>query len=295
MLNLPHRNGLAASRLYLPAGVGPTLLDAVAALFPSVSRADWQSRFSRELVLDAQGQPLAASAPSREGMLLRYYREVPAEPLIPFTETVLHQDAHLLVADKPHFLPVTPSGGYVEETLLARLARRLGHAQLVPLHRIDRGTAGLVLFSTNPASRGAYQALFRDRRISKRYEALAPPLPDIDFPLTRKTRLVEGEPFFRMCEAEGVPNTETRIEVIERGSTLWRYALYPVTGKKHQLRVHLAALGAGIQHDDFYPVVQPRDDRDFSQPLQLLAQGLAFTDPMTGEARAFASQQHLSM
>lgn len=295
MRTLPHRNGLAASRLYLPAGVGPTLLDAVTALFPTVSRTDWQSRFARELVLDAEGQPLEASAPSREGMLLRYYREVPAEPRIPFDETVLHVDAHLLVADKPHFLPVTPSGGFVEETLLARLARRLQHTELVPLHRIDRGTAGLVLFSTNPASRGAYQALFRDRRISKRYEALAPPLPEVEFPLTRKTRLVEGEPFFRMCEAEGAPNTETRIEVIERGAKLWRYALYPVTGKKHQLRVHLAALGAGIQHDDFYPQLQARDDHDFSRPLQLLAQGLAFTDPLTGEARSFTSQRRLSM
>ncbi len=290
----PPRRGLAASRLHLPKGEWKTLLDALAAQFPTVGRAEWQGRFDRGLVLDAEARPLDADAPCREGTLIQYYREVPAEARIPFTETVLHADAHLVVADKPHFLPVTPAGGHVEETLLARLTVKLGNPELVPLHRIDRGTAGLVLFSANPASRALYQALFRERRISKRYEALAPPLPQLGFPLTCKSRIVEGEPFFRMREVEGAANSETRIEVISQGEPLWRYALYPLTGRKHQLRVQMAALGAAICNDAFYPVLLPREADHYDQPLQLLAQGLGFVDPLTGETRSFSSRLTLT-
>ncbi len=289
----PPRNGLAASRLQLPGGPWRTVLDALVALFPRVPREDWQHRFARGLVLDADGLALPVEAPHREGTLIHYYREVAAEPPIPFTETVLHADAHLVVADKPHFLPVTPAGGFVEHTLLTRLIRRLGNADLVPLHRIDRSTAGLVLFSANPASRAAYQALFRERRISKRYEALAPPLPQLSFPLTRRSRIVEGEPFFLMHEVAGAPNSETRIEVIEKGERLWRYALHPVTGKKHQLRVQMAALGAAIENDEFYPTLLPREQGQYDKPLQLLAQALAFDDPLTGEARRYESRLSL--
>src|SRR3546814_8954118 len=119
----------------------------------------------------------------------------------------------------------------------------LGNPALVPLHRIDRDTAGLVLFSANPSTRAVYQALFRERRIHKRYECIAPALPGMSFPLVRHTRLVPGEPFFRMQEVEGAPNSETRIGVLECSDALWRYALEPVTGRKHQLRVHMAGLG----------------------------------------------------
>ncbi len=290
MTPAPLRNGLLASRLQLPAGPWPSLLQALLALLPRIAETDWRSRFARGLVLDADAHPLTVDASCREGQLIQYYREVPDEPQIPFIEAVLHADAHLVVADKPHFLPVTPAGGFVEQTLLTRLIRRLDNPHLVPLHRIDRSTAGLVLFSANPASRAAYQALFRNRQITKRYEALAPALPAQAFPLVRKSRIVEAEPFFRMRETEGAPNSETRIELIEKGASLWRYGLHPVTGKKHQLRVQMAALGAAIHNDEFYPLLQPRTEGDYSQPLQLLAQALAFTDPLTGEARAFRSR-----
>lgn len=283
------RNGLAASRLQLPRGPWATVLEALADIFPGVPRHDWQQRFERGLVLNADAQALAAQAPYREGALIHYYREVAAEPRIPFDARVLHVDADLVVADKPHFLPVTPAGRFVQETLLARLVRELGNPQLVPLHRIDRTTAGLVLFSANPATRAAYQGLFRERQIQKHYEALAPALPQLEWPHTRRSRLVQGEPFFRMQEAEGEPNSETRIQVLARGHRHWRYALEPVTGKKHQLRVHLAALGAAIVNDELYPVLRPRADEDFGAPLQLLARSLGFTDPVSGGPRYFES------
>ncbi|WBG63475.1 pseudouridine synthase [Pseudomonas citronellolis] len=285
-----------ASTLHLPAGPWSTVLDCLCARFPAIPRQTWLLRLARGRVLDAEGKPLDASTPHREGLRVHYFREVEAETPIPFEERILHVDEHLVVADKPHFLPVTPSGQYVEQTLLARLARRLDNPLLVPLHRIDRPTAGLVLFSANPASRAAYQALFRERRMHKRYEAIAPPLPQLDFPHVRRSRLVDGEPFILMREAEGAINSETRIEVLERREHWWRYALYPVSGKRHQLRVHMAALGAALRNDPLYPRLLPEEQRrsdDYSRPLQLLARHLAFDDPLTGRPRQFDSQLQL--
>ncbi|KWR79132.1 MULTISPECIES: pseudouridine synthase [Pseudomonas] len=285
-----------ASTLHLPAGPWSTVLDCLCARFPAIPRETWLQRLARGRVLDAEGKPLDASTPHREGLRVHYFREVEAETPIPFEERILHVDEHLVVADKPHFLPVTPSGQYVEQTLLARLARRLDNPLLVPLHRIDRPTAGLVLFSANPASRAAYQALFRERRMHKRYEAIAPPLPQLDFPHVRRSRLVDGEPFILMREAEGAINSETRIEVLERREHWWRYALYPVSGKRHQLRVHMAALGAALRNDPLYPQLLPEEQRrsdDYSRPLQLLARHLAFDDPLTGRPRQFDSQLQL--
>ncbi|AMO74743.1 pseudouridine synthase [Pseudomonas citronellolis] len=285
-----------ASTLHLPAGPWSTVLDCLCARFPAIPRQTWLQRLARGRVLDAEGKPLDASTPHREGLRVHYFREVEAETPIPFEERILHVDEHLVVADKPHFLPVTPSGQYVEQTLLARLARRLDNPLLVPLHRIDRPTAGLVLFSANPASRAAYQALFRERRMHKRYEAIAPPLPQLDFPHVRRSRLVDGEPFILMREAEGAINSETRIEVLGRREHWWRYALYPVSGKRHQLRVHMAALGAALRNDPLYPQLLPEEQRrsdDYSRPLQLLARHLAFDDPLTGRPRQFDSQLQL--
>lgn len=282
-----------ASTVHLPAGPWATVLDALCAQFPAIDHAQWSDRISRQRVTDANGAPIRGDTPYRAGMRVHYFREVADEVPIPFKETLLYVDADLVVADKPHFLPVTPAGGFVRETLLARLVRRLGNPELVPLHRIDRGTAGLVLFSANPATRAAYQTLFAARRIAKRYEALAAPLPQHAFPLQRCTRVERGEPFFRMREVPGDPNTVTRIEVLERGATSWRYALYPHTGRKHQLRVHMAALGAGILNDRYYPELQAECPDDYAQPLKLLAQGLAFVDPLSGERREFCSRRVL--
>ncbi|WP_314403419.1 pseudouridine synthase [Stenotrophomonas rhizophila] len=282
------------SRLQLPPGTWATLLDGLCARFPRIDRAQWESRFARGRVLDAQGRALAPDRAWQVGLEIQYFREVAEEPVIPFLETVVHQDAHLLVADKPHFLPVTPAGAHVRETLLARLVARTGNADLVPLHRLDRLTAGLVLFSTRPDTRDAYQRLFRERRIDKTYEALAPALPGRTFPLERHTRLVAGEPFFRMAEVPGEPNARTRIEVIDADGPIWRYRLLPESGRKHQLRVHMAALGAPIEGDDLYPVLRTAGEGDAAAPLQLLAQALSFIDPLTGKPRHFSSDRQLT-
>ncbi len=273
----------------MPPGPWATVLEALCACFPRIERDVWISRFARGRVLDAAGAVLRGDAPYRVGAEIHYYREVVDEPRLAVEETILHVDADLIVVDKPHGLPVVPGGGHVAETLLARLVRRFGDIGIVPLHRLDRLTAGVVLFSANPATRARYQALFRGRAIDKRYEAIAPPLPGLVFPIERRTRLVRGEPFFRMCEAAGEPNTFTRIDVIARGAEAWRYALVPVTGRKHQLRVHMAALGAPIENDPLYPTLRAATADAPDGPLQLLARSLAFVDPIDGRCRRFDS------
>jgi len=282
-----------ASRLQLPPGPWATVLQALCAHFPRIPAGQWRARMQAGRVLDAAGQPLALDAPYRVGVEIQYFRAVPDEAPIPVEESVLHVDAHLVVADKPPFLPVTPSGQYVEQTLLRRLLRRLDLPDLVPLHRIDRATSGLVLLSVNPASRAAYQALFRERRIHKTYLALAAPLPGLVLPHTRRSRIETGEPFFRMRETQGEANSETRIECDGLQGQDWRYRLEPVTGRKHQLRVHMAALGAPIRNDPLYPDWRGQAADDFARPLKLLAHRLAFDDPITGEPRCFQSLQSL--
>ncbi|MFZ1837704.1 MAG: pseudouridine synthase [Dokdonella sp.] len=278
-----------ASTLRLPPGAWATVLDCLCAHFPGIDRVEWRDRFARARVLDAAGVPLTIDAAYRNGLTIRYFREVADEPRIPFEASIIHVDKEIVIADKPHFLAVMPAGRFVEETLLRRLMRQLDNPHLVPLHRIDRGTAGLVMFSANPATRSRYQALFRQQCIEKNYEALAPALPELSFPLHLRSRIVGGEPFFRMQEAPGASNSETRIGVIDRGGRSWRYALQPVSGRKHQLRVHMASLGAPILNDPLYPQLAEAATDDYTRPLKLLARSLAFVDPLDGRSRQFKS------
>ncbi|AUA32445.1 pseudouridine synthase [Pseudomonas sp. SGAir0191] len=283
---------LQASTVCLPPGQWATVLDCLCDHFKAIDRSQWVDRFARGRVLSADGQAISAGHPYKRGLRLHYFREVPNERVIPVQEAILHVDEHLVVADKPHFLPVTPGGEYVEQTLLRRLIHRLDNPHLVPLHRIDRHTAGLVLFSANPESRSAYQRLFPERRIEKRYQAIAAALGQHTFPLVHRSRLEHGEPFFRMHEVQGPANSETHARVLEKNKEQWRYELSPVTGKTHQLRVHMAALGAGISNDPFYPALLDVED-DYQRPLKLLAQSLSFDDPLTGQARHFETRLRL--
>lgn len=290
---LPIRDGVAPSYIWLAAGPWTGMLAFLEQRFPDVAPAIWRSRMSRGEVVDASGVRLHADSPYRIGACIFYYRELEGETPIPFEEHVLYQDEQLLVADKPHFLPVIPSGRFLHETLLVRLKKKTGLAHLTPIHRLDRETAGVIIFSHNPATRGAYQALFQQRAVEKVYEALAPTLASTDFPIVYRSRMVDGTPFFRMQEAAGEPNSETRIEILEHRGDVTLYRLHPVTGKKHQLRVHLAALGMPIINDAFYPVALPCKGDDVSRPLQLLARAISFRDPITGQARHFESARQI--
>lgn len=288
---LPTIDGVSPCSQWLPPGPWKTIIDFLIDQFPSVELTTWHARMAKGEVIDETGLMLNPESSYRAGACIFYYRELENEPHIPFLESVLYQDEHILVADKPHFLPVIPAGRFLKETLLVRLKNKLRLEHLVPIHRIDRETAGIVLFSLNPASRGAYVSLFQKRTVHKIYEALAASNPDLAFPLTRHSRIVKGEPFFRMKEVPGEPNSETHMEVLKHldGATLHR--LRPVTGKKHQLRLHLAALGIPIVNDHLYPVLSQHKTDDYSNPLKLVARSVSFRDPLTGHDRYFESSR----
>lgn len=290
---LPIIDGVAPCCRWLPAGPWKTVLDFLIERYPGVETATWQSRMVKGEVVDETGLRLNSENPYRAGACVFYYRNLESEIIIPFAETILYQDEHILVVDKPHFLPVVPSGRFLHETLLVRLKKKGEPAPLVPIHRIDRETAGVVLFSRNAATRGQYATLFQDRKVKKVYEGLAPTLPRLNFPVTRRSRIVAGEPFFRMKEVEGKPNSETTIDVVKEMNGVTLYQMIPVTGRKHQIRLHMSALGIPIVNDKLYPEMSLVEDDDFSSPLQLLAKSVSFQDPLTGQERCFESNRKL--
>jgi len=286
---LPIVEGVGPSCQWLPAGPWKTVVDFFKEHYPHVDFETWNVRMAQGQVVDETGSRVDLTTAYRVGACIFYYRELDNEKAIPFVEHVLYQDEHILVADKPHFLPVIPSGRFLHETLLVRLRKQCAPEALVPIHRIDRETAGVVLFSLNPKTRGHYTSLFRNRKVRKVYEALAPTLEDSSFPTTRRSRIVRGEPFFRMKEVKGDTNSETQINLLRNLGSVTLYQLVPVTGRKHQLRLHLAVLGIPVINDKLYPVMTPSDDDDFSRPLKLLAKSISFHDPLSGRQHYFES------
>ncbi len=294
---LPIRDGVGASQVALPAGHWACLLDFLVERFPAISPADWIRRMDAGDVVDAGGHVVAARQAYVPHGRLYYYRTVDNESPNAAQATVLFEDEHLVVADKPHFLPVTPSGQYLQETLLIRLRRQLGVPALTPLHRIDRETAGVVLFGKQPGMRAAYQTLFAGRHVTKHYEALASSDTRLQFPLTRTSTLQTSDHFMQMREADvaagAKPNAHTDIELMETRGPWARYRLRPSTGKRHQLRVHMAALGLPILGDRIYPTLMGMGGDEPANPLRLLAASIAFRDPISGEERSFASCREL--
>lgn len=292
---LPTRDGVGASCVALPQGPWATIAECLAHRFPAIPAAVWAGRIAAGDVVDEHGQAVTPQRPHQPRLRVYYYRSLEAEPRIPFDEAVLFRDEHLLVVDKPHFLPVTPSGRYLQETLLVRLKRRFGLPDLVPLHRLDRETAGVVLFSPQPATRGRYQRLFAERKMHKHYECIAPWRPELQLPLRHDSRLADDDHFMRVREVPGQANAHTEVELLEVRGTWARYGLVPLTGRRHQLRVHCAALGLPILNDHIYPTLLAEGSDDFARPLQLLARRIAFDDPLTGLRREFRSLRSLDL
>jgi tRNA pseudouridine32 synthase/23S rRNA pseudouridine746 synthase len=285
----PARAGLRASCVVVPKGSWANALDFFGWRFEKVARSDWTERFAAGDVVDEGGSIVCANTLLQTGQRLYYFRNVQGEPAIPFHERILYQDDHLLVVDKPHFLPVIPSGKYVRETLLVRLAETLRSDTLAPIHRIDRDTAGLVMFSLDPASRNAYAQLFRAHAVRKTYHAVARWNPDLDWPIQRHTRIAVGRHFMQQAEVDGPPNALTTIRPLLHDGALALYELKPVNGQRHQLRVHMNALGLPILGDGIYPELTPEGSANYENPLQLQAHSLAFTDPLSGAPRYFES------
>ncbi|QOV39486.1 RluA family pseudouridine synthase [Streptomyces ferrugineus] len=292
---LPQRDGVDPVRVRLPAGDAWTTVrdHLVARLAAGAEVIDTMLDEGR--VVDVTGRPVPRDMAYVPGMFVWFHRELPAEERVPFAVEVVYRDEHLVVADKPHFLATTPRGSHVTETALARLRRELGLPTLGAAHRLDRLTAGLVLFTVRPEERGAYQTLFRDRRVGKEYEAVAPYDPALDLPRTVRSRIVKERGVLAAREVEGEPNAVSRVELLDHRNGRARYRLVPRTGQTHQLRVHMSALGVPILGDPLYPeVTGPVADGDFRRPLQLLARVLEFTDPITGREHRFVSSRVLT-
>ncbi|HIJ86901.1 MAG TPA: pseudouridine synthase [Desulfuromonadales bacterium] len=272
----------------------PSILTFLCIKFPAIPRETWETRISKGNVLDEQGHRITLQSEYAPLARIFYFREVSAEPLIPFSEKILCLDDHILVACKPHFLPVTPGGKYVDECLLNRLRRSTGIENLAPLHRIDRETAGLVLFSVNKSSRGRYGTLFMNGLVKKTYLALSLCVPEQSKNSWNvENRIERGVPWFRMQTATGTVNARSLIHLNGIKGTQARFILHPLTGKTHQLRIHMSGLGFGILNDRYYPELQDEREDDFTTPLQLVAKELRFTDPLTGREREFSSEREL--
>lgn len=272
----------------------PAILDFLAQRFPGIDRALWERRILTGKVRDEADAPITCETPYIPQKRLFYFREVAEEPLVLPREKILFQNDELLVACKPPFLPVTPSGPYVDECLLNRLRLTTGNNNLVPLHRIDRETSGLVLFSMNKETRGLYGKLFLSGTIVKTYEALAEltTCPE-QSEWTVENRLAEAEVWFRTQVVAGVVNARSRIKLIDYRDSRAHFQLYPLTGKKHQLRVHMSGLGYGILNDRYYPELLPKQPDDLDNPLQLIARKVQFKDPVSGRAMEFTSERPL--
>ncbi|MDV9171680.1 RluA family pseudouridine synthase [Streptomyces sp. W16] len=292
---LPQRDGVDAARVKLPQGAAwATVRDhLVERLAAGAGVIDGMLDAGR--VVDADGRAVPRDMAYVPGMFVWFHRDLPPEVPVPFALDVVYRDEHIVVADKPHFLATTPRGSHVTETALARLRRELDLPALGAAHRLDRLTAGLLLFTVRPAERGSYQSLFRDRLIAKEYEAVAPYDPALALPRTVRSRIVKERGVMAAREVEGEPNAVSDVELLEqRDDGLARYRLRPRTGQTHQLRVHMTALGVPILGDPLYPVVTgPVAAGDFRRPLQLLARVLEFTDPVTGRAHRFVSPRVL--
>lgn len=265
-----------------------TLHEHLVERLPRVAPERIAQMLAEQRIVGSAG-PFAPDAPYVPETDVWFHRDLPVEVPVPFAVRVVHRDEHLLVVDKPHFLATIPRGQHVAETALVRLRRELDLPELSPAHRLDRVTAGLLLFVVRRADRGAYQTLFRDRGVRKTYEALARFDPALALPCTVHSRIVKERGVLRAYETDGVPNARTRVELIERRAGIGRYRLLPETGRTHQLRVHMARLGVPILGDDFYPELREKALDDFTRPLQLLASQLEFTDPISGRERVFTS------
>ena len=291
---LPVRDGIAPSRVYLPVGPWPTVFEFLLERFRFMPADVLRQRLQAGDIVDDSGISQRAESPYVPNRWLWYYRVVPDEPVIPFDLQILHRDDRIIVVDKPHFLASIPGGRHLRETVLTRLRERFALPQLTPVHRLDRDTAGVMLLCIDPASRGAYQQLFQSREVFKEYEAVAPWRADLKLPCNHRSRLEPAESHFMMREVPGEPNSETYIEIIEKAGGLARYRLIPTTGRKHQLRVHMNALGIAISNDPFYPDWRPVEvEDDYSRPLQLLARAVEFDDPFSRQRRRFESRRQL--
>ena len=277
---LPARDGIGPARLRLHGG---NVLAEFTIRFGEAAGA----RVLAGEVVDSEGGVVTAETVLRAGSHVYLYRDLPQEVNVPFDLPVLYRDDNIVVVDKPHFLATMPRGSHVAQTALVRLRRELGLDELSPAHRLDRLTAGVLMFTVRREVRGAYQGLFARGEVRKTYLARSSAEPGLSAPQVVSNRITKCRGVLQAVIEPGEPNAETLIEPLGAG----RYRLTPRTGRTHQLRVHMASLGLPIDNDPLYPEVLAVAGDDFSAPLQLVAQRLEFDDPITGRRQIFVSSR----
>ena len=295
---LPVRDGVGATRLHVPmSGDWPTVGAYMIERFFHLDPEGLLARFDRGEIVARDGSPLARDTPLGVHEFIWYYRDPPVETRLPVEIEVIHQDDDLVVIDKPHFLPTIPGGKFLQNSALIRLRNLLDNDELAPIHRLDRATAGVLMFSARPQTRGPYQLLFENRQVQKVYEAVSARPADWDasrFPLVYRNHIGKLRNELKVqVDDEREPNAETQIEVLDADERVVHTLLRPHSGKMHQLRVHLAALGLGILNDPFYPELRGERPDDFDHPMQLLARELHFVDPLSGAPRVFTTTRTL--
>ena len=332
---LAQKNGIDPIQLILPLPeelpteltpnntVPATIADYLIARFYPNDPQIIHARFDTGEVRLDDGTILTSDSPYMPGERIWYFRELADEPQLPSDMPVLYEDEHVLAIDKPHFLPTTPRGSYIAQTALTKLRVREQNPRLIPIHRLDRPTAGVLLFAKTVEARRPFQMMFQHRQVSKTYRAVAP-VP-ADATAAEQALSAEGlqvrshiqkirdqlqvqQLSEEQCAAQGVePNTLTTVKILRtftpsaRAVEGWRteptlnenrewkkqewalYDLAPRTGKTHQLRAHLNLLGSPILGDVLYPQVLPDSPDRPEYPLQLLAYSLHFEHPITGE------------
>lgn len=297
---LPLRHGLSAAWVVTPHRdpAGPA---------PWTSMGQWlrhhvDARVEVErLLADARfvytdGAPVAEDDAYRPHVFVWFHRDLRDEPEVPGPLPVIHRDDRLVVVDKPAFLSSIPRGDHVVQSVVVRLRAELGLPELSTLHRLDRVTSGVLMLATEQRWRAPYQQLFEQGAVRKTYRALAAWRPDLELPLTVRNHIAKERGAWRAEVVPGAPvNAETLVEIESRDGDLAVYRLSPRTGRTHQLRLHLHGLGVPIVDDPLYPVVREVSVDDFSRPLQLLASELAFTDPVDGTERLFASARRMPL
>lgn len=279
---LPVRDGLGPARLRLHGG-------NVAEEFGRRFGPDARAKVLAGEVVDARGNTIDGAAVLPAGAVVYLYRELPEEVPVPFDVPVIYRDENILVVDKPHFLATMPRGRHVAETALVRLRRELDLPELSPAHRLDRLTAGVLLFTVRREVRGAYQTMFARGEVAKTYLARSSAQPGLAVPEVVSNRIVKYRGVLQATVEPGEANAETLVEPLGLGL----YRLTPRTGRTHQLRVHMAGLGLPLDNDPLYPEVLEVDPADFSGPLQLVAHRLEFCDPISRRLCRWESSHRL--